>query len=160
MLDPVSALLICGLIVASLVIILWPRRGVAARLVRIARLTHLARIEDALKRIQDAEYTGRSRRPESLAGILQMRRARTMQLVARLDELGLVRTEEDRLALTDVGRGVAPDLRCLRQPSAPEKGTRRPRETDEGQRSLSRPREKGGSVRSRSRSRLQSGNDG
>jgi DtxR family Mn-dependent transcriptional regulator len=112
MVDPALALFVFALVALALAVVFWPRRGVVAWLVRFARLTQRARIEDALKRMYDAEYAGRPCTVESLAGMLHMGRARVMGLVARLEAVGLVRTVEDRLALTDVGRGEA--LRVLR----------------------------------------------
>jgi len=112
MADPAFALFVFALIALVLALVFWPRRGAAARLMQLVRLTERARIEDALKRMYDAEYAGRPATLEGVAGMLHMKRARAMQLVARLEVLGLVRTEHDRLALTDVGRAEA--LRVLR----------------------------------------------
>jgi DtxR family Mn-dependent transcriptional regulator len=112
MVDPAVALLVFALLVLVLALFFWPRRGVASQLVKLVRLTQRARIEDALKRLYDAEYSGRACTVESLAGMLHFKRGRAMQLVARLEALGLVRSENGRLQLSDVGRGEA--LRVLR----------------------------------------------
>ncbi len=112
MVNPALALLIFGLLVLGLVLFFWPRRGVAAHLIKLVRLTQRARIEDALKRLYDAEYLGRLCTVESLAGMLQLKRGPAMQLVARLEALGLVHSEDGGLTLSDVGRGEA--LRVLR----------------------------------------------
>jgi DtxR family Mn-dependent transcriptional regulator len=112
MVDPAKALLIFGLVVLVAAAVIWPRRGLAARLLRLARLTQRARIEDALKRIHESEYAGQPCTIDSVAGWLQLTRSRTMELLSRLQVLGLARTEGDHLTLTDVGRGEA--LRVLR----------------------------------------------
>jgi DtxR family Mn-dependent transcriptional regulator len=110
--NPVLALVVFALLALVVAVVVWPRRGMAARLLRLARLTERARIEDALKRMYDAEYAQRPSTIESLAGTLHLKGIRTIQLVARLEALGLVHTERDHLVLTDAGRAEA--LRVLR----------------------------------------------
>jgi DtxR family Mn-dependent transcriptional regulator len=112
MIDPARALLVFAVIVLVLAVVVWPRRGLAAHVLRLARLTQRARIEDALKRIHESEYAGQPCTIEIVAGWLQLSRSRTMQLLSRLQALGLARVEGDHLALTDAGRGEA--LRVLR----------------------------------------------
>ncbi len=112
MVDPAVALLVFGLIVAVALVIFWPRRGVAARLGRLVRLTQRARVEDALKHLHESEYAGKPATIESVAGALEMSRARAAELVARLEGMGLARSEGETLALSDVGRTQA--LRVLR----------------------------------------------
>lgn len=112
MADPAQALLTFALCLLAMAAVAWPRRGLAARLLRLTRLTERARIEDALKRIYESGYAGQPCTIDSLAGWLHLTRSRTMRLLARLQSLGLARTEGDRLTLTDAGRGEA--LRILR----------------------------------------------
>jgi DtxR family Mn-dependent transcriptional regulator len=112
MIDPARALLAFAVLVLVLAVIVWPRRGLVAHALRLARLTQRARIEDALKRIHESEYAGQPCTIDSVAGWLQLTRSRTMQLLSRLQVLGLARVEGDQLRLTDAGRGEA--LRVLR----------------------------------------------
>jgi DtxR family Mn-dependent transcriptional regulator len=112
MVDPAKALLIFAVLVLAAAAVLWPRRGLVAQLLRLARLTERARIEDALKRIHESEYAGEPCTIDTVAGWLQLTRSRTMDLLSRLQAMGLARTEGDHLALTDAGRGEA--LRVLR----------------------------------------------
>lgn len=112
MVDPAIALLVFGLIVALTVAVFWPRRGAVARLARLVRLTERARVEDALKHLHESGYAGKPGTVESVAGALEMSRARAAELVARLEGLGLVRSEGETLTLSDVGRTQA--LRVLR----------------------------------------------
>jgi DtxR family Mn-dependent transcriptional regulator len=112
MIDPALALSLFALLSLALAVVVWPRRGVAARLMRLVRLTQRSRVEDALKRMYDAEYAGQPCTIDGVAGWLHLTRGRTMQLLARLQALGLARTEGSHLALTAVGRGEA--LRVLR----------------------------------------------
>jgi DtxR family Mn-dependent transcriptional regulator len=112
MVDPAVALLVFGLIVALTVAVFWPRRGAVARLARLVRLTERARVEDALKHLHESEYAGKPATVESVAGALEMSRARAAELVARLEGLGLARSEGETLTLSDVGRTQA--LRVLR----------------------------------------------
>lgn len=112
MVDPAVALLVFGVIVALTVVVVWPRRGLVARLARLVRLTQRARVEDALKHLHESEYAGKPATVDSVAGALEMSRAGAAQLVARLERLGLARSEGETLTLSDVGRTQA--LRVLR----------------------------------------------
>ncbi|UCF39549.1 MAG: DtxR family transcriptional regulator [Gemmatimonadota bacterium] len=112
MVDPALALLVFAVILGLTVVAFWPRRGIVARLGRLVRLTERARVEDALKHLHESEYAGKPATMESVAGALGMSRARAAQLVARLEGLGLARSEGETLTLSGVGRSQA--LRVLR----------------------------------------------
>jgi len=112
MVDPALALLVFGLLVGVLALLLWPRRGVAARLVRVLRMTERVRSEDALKHLYNCEYEGRKGTVESLAGALEISQALAVRLVGRLEAEELIRSDGHGLPLTDAGRGYA--LRILR----------------------------------------------
>jgi DtxR family Mn-dependent transcriptional regulator len=68
--------------------------------------------EDALKHLHDWEYLGKPSSLEGLAGGMELSRAKTVKLVARLESLGLVRSDGRGLPLTEAGRGYA--LRIIR----------------------------------------------
>ena len=93
-------------------LLVWPRHGVVARVLRVARLTERVRLEDALKHLHHEARQGRTGTLESLAGMLEISRARVAGVVERLDELGLARASGDGIVLTDEGRDYA--LRILR----------------------------------------------
>jgi DtxR family Mn-dependent transcriptional regulator len=79
---------------------------------RLAALTERVRLEDAVKHLHDCDYRGQPASVESVAGALEVTRARAVGFVARLEALGLVRTSAERVVLTSVGRAEA--LRLLR----------------------------------------------
>jgi DtxR family Mn-dependent transcriptional regulator len=109
---PALALAVFVVLVTVLALVVWPRWGIWPRVAHLLRLTERARIEDALKHLHDCEYHGSSCTLESLAGGLETSRTRAVALVARLNALGLVRSDGQRLKLTAPGRMEA--LRVLR----------------------------------------------
>jgi DtxR family Mn-dependent transcriptional regulator len=110
--DPAIALLVFVGIAAVLGALLWPRRGVLVRLGRLIRMTEQVRMEDALKHLHNQEYLGKPSSIEGLAGTLEMSRGQVVKLVARLEELSLLRSDGVGLPLTDAGRSYA--LRIIR----------------------------------------------
>ncbi len=112
MVDPGLALLIFGLVVLLLVLLFWPQRGLVPLLGRNLRHTGRVVAEDALKHLFKAHRAGRNGTLESLAGVLQLPRAKVARLVARLEASGLLRTTEQGLALSEEGRDYA--LRIVR----------------------------------------------
>jgi DtxR family Mn-dependent transcriptional regulator len=110
--DPGLALLVFAgllLLVAGLV---WPRIGLVARFQRAARHTERVLLEDALKHVYTCESIGRPGTLESVAGQLEISTGKAADLLSRLAELGLVRSEESGPRLTEVGRDSA--LRLVR----------------------------------------------
>ncbi|UCG85248.1 MAG: metal-dependent transcriptional regulator [Gemmatimonadota bacterium] len=112
MVHPATALLIFALLASLLAILLWPRRGVAVRLLRLLRMTERVRLEDALKHLYHCEYDSREGSVESLAGALEISRALAVRLVSRLEALELIRSDGHGLPLTESGREYA--LRIVR----------------------------------------------
>ena len=51
MVNPALALSVFALLVAVLVLVFWPQRGVYARFANVALLTERVRLEDALKHV-------------------------------------------------------------------------------------------------------------
>ncbi|MEZ4455392.1 MAG: metal-dependent transcriptional regulator [Gemmatimonadales bacterium] len=109
---PGSALLWFGGLVLVLLAVLWPRFGVAARVARWRRLTERVRIEDALKHLLNCELAEHPASVASMAGVLEVSPARAHDLVERLGELALARSDEHGIRLTDEGRAYG--LRILR----------------------------------------------
>jgi DtxR family Mn-dependent transcriptional regulator len=112
LIDPARALLLAGALVALTVSLFWPKKGLIALVVRALRSNERERIEDALKHLYDCEYVGAIGTIQSLAGALGINPWRATKLVAQLESLRLVRTEEAGLRLTDEGRDYA--LRVIR----------------------------------------------
>ncbi len=104
---PALALLAFLALAALAALLLWPGRGLGARLRRIARLTERVRMEDALKHIYKLEYDRRPATVESVAGAVQLSRAHAIRLLQRLEESELVTATDDRFALTGEGRAQA-----------------------------------------------------
>jgi len=112
MVDPGFALLVFAGLVAVLAALAWPRVGLLARLNRASRLTERVLLEDALKHVYTCESIGRTSTRESIAGQLEVSTGKAAELLSRLAEHGLVRSDESGARLTDAGRDSA--LRLVR----------------------------------------------
>jgi DtxR family Mn-dependent transcriptional regulator len=104
--EPLIALVSFGLGSALAAVLLWPRRGVLARYLG-RRLLERVRIEDALKQLYNAEYAGRPAGLESLAGALELRRARVAHRLSGVESAGLVGWTVRGVELTESGRSYA-----------------------------------------------------
>ena len=102
-----SALLLVVAAVALLAAVLFPRSGLRARWRHAQQQRGRILIEDALKYVHAAELTGSLATPESLAGRVGLRVARTLELVAEMEAAGLIRTTGAGLALTSSGQEIA-----------------------------------------------------
>lgn len=107
MIDPAFALLLFGLIALILALLFWPGWGVVARFSRYLGMTERVRLEDALKHLYKCEYADRPCTLESMAGSVGVPRSRTMQLVAKLEGMGLARADQETFGLTEKGREYA-----------------------------------------------------
>ena len=112
MANPALALLVFTGLMASLVLLFWPRRGLLMRLAQLTRMTERVRIEDALKHLYKGEHAHSPGTVESLAGVLQISRGKAMQVLGRLEALGLARSEPEGMRLTHSGCDYA--LRIIR----------------------------------------------
>ncbi len=110
--DPVVTLSIFFALVAVLVLVLWPGRGLVARLRRMRRETERVRLEDGLKHLLTSERAGRPCTLETLAGRLEVSRGVASDVLTRLADLGLAMAGPSGYGLTEVGRSYA--LRILR----------------------------------------------
>jgi DtxR family Mn-dependent transcriptional regulator len=107
MVDPVLALVSFGLLLAVAAALFWPRKGLAARLLRLSRMTERVRLEDTLKHLYKCEYSGRLCSVSSVAGSVEVPRSRALHLLGRLEEQGLAQSVPDGFELTDEGRDYA-----------------------------------------------------
>jgi len=107
MVDPVLALIGFGLAVLLTAFIVWPKHGLAPRLLRLSRMTERVRWEDALKHLYKCEYVDRVGSVDSTAGAVGVPRGEALGLLGRLEEQGFVRAVPEGFGLTDAGRDYA-----------------------------------------------------
>ncbi|MFZ5819862.1 MAG: metal-dependent transcriptional regulator [Chloroflexota bacterium] len=86
-----------------LLAIFLPRYGLFKRYADWRGARQREQVEDALKHLLDREQQGRHASPESLAGCLDLRRARTTALIAAMESQGLVESRGAELHLTADG---------------------------------------------------------
>ncbi len=109
---PGTALIAFVIALVVVATVAWPRRGVWPRLRQVWRLSERVRLEDALKHLSLGEHEQVPRSIESLAGVLGVSRSRAVDLLGRLEQMGLVRSGAAGIELTDDGRRYA--LRIIR----------------------------------------------
>lgn len=107
MIDPVFALLVFGLAVLLVAALLWPDRGLAARIIRAFGVTERVRLEDSLKHLYKCEYAGRTCSVDSVAGSVGVSRAHALELLGKLEEMALARASGEGFHLTEQGREYA-----------------------------------------------------
>jgi DtxR family Mn-dependent transcriptional regulator len=112
MTDPLITLLLGVLVVAVLLVLLFPGRSLLARLARGKQDAARVMMEDALKHAYDCEYKGVTATISSIAGALAIPVDEASRLAARLESHRLVSQNPDSLVLTPEGRSYA--LRVLR----------------------------------------------
>lgn len=112
MMDPVRALSVAVVLAGAVCLIVWPVHGLYWRLRRSLRKTQRVLIEDALKHAYDCEYRGRTATVASLTGALRLSGSRAVDLLSRLEALGLLAPSGDGFQLTADGRSHA--LRVIR----------------------------------------------
>ena len=112
MLQPLIALIVGVLIVALLVVLFWPDRGLFWSFVRARHATQRVLMEDALKHMFDCESKGRLGSIASLSGVLNVTRNRAAELLGLLEAAELVTLAAGEYELSDEGRQYA--LRVVR----------------------------------------------
>ena len=112
MVDPSIALVVGTAVIAVLLALFVPRRGLVARWQEFQRSTSRVLAEDALKHIYDCEYKNVTSSLASIAGVLAISGDKAARLVSRLEAMGLVSSHGNALALTAEGRSYA--LRIIR----------------------------------------------
>ncbi|MDX1676020.1 MAG: metal-dependent transcriptional regulator, partial [Longimicrobiales bacterium] len=110
--DPILTLSIFAVLVAVLAVVLWPGRGLWARVRRVRRETERVRLEDGLKHLLDSERSGRPVTLETMAGRLEVSRGEASEVLTKLTERGLAVAGPSGYGLTEAGRTYA--LRILR----------------------------------------------
>lgn len=94
-------------LLATVLLVVWPRMGLLARLKEARSFTRRRRREDALKHLLHQEANGRPVSLESLAGAVQLKTDAAAELMEDLEARGLTRLEEGRFQLTPPGRELA-----------------------------------------------------
>ena len=119
MVDPAVALVVFGIASAFILALFWPRLGLAARVIKVLRLTDRVLMEDSLKHLYNCQYLSRRGTIESISGALEIRRSRTVKLVAALESRRLVHSDEQGPQLTAEGEAYAIDCGSATSPIAP-----------------------------------------
>lgn len=85
----------------------WPRRGLWWRWREASGRAEKTLVEDVLKHLYHAEYSGSAGTVDSLAGAVQITRDRAAELLLVCQRMGLLSLEGDRPTLTATGRTQA-----------------------------------------------------
>lgn len=104
---PLLNLLVLALVALVAAVLFWPGGGLIARLTRKGRAAGRVIVEDALKHIFDSQFRGRMATLDSLSGVLQIARSKTVELIERMQRAGLVTPVRHHIELTDEGRRYA-----------------------------------------------------
>jgi DtxR family Mn-dependent transcriptional regulator len=99
---PLLAWLI-AIIILGLVGLFLPTYGGLARLAAWREIRQRELVEDALKHLLDREQEGRHATPQSLAGTLNIKPARTIKLIAQMESQNLVESRGNEIHLTPEG---------------------------------------------------------
>lgn len=88
---------------ALMLIAFLPRMGLLAQYKNYRAMRQREQLEDALKHLLDREQQGRHASPESLAGTLNLPRAKVTRLISDMEAQGLLETRGTQLHLTAEG---------------------------------------------------------
>jgi len=91
------------LAVALLLVFITPRFGIVSRYRSWLNAHQREQVEDALKHLLDREQQGRHASPESLAGYLDLRRAKVTPLITSMESQGLIESRGSEIHLTAEG---------------------------------------------------------
>ena len=107
MVDPRFALLVFAALSALASVVVWPRRGLLARLRQMRQASDRVRLEDTLKYLFHRNTAGEPVHADALAGALGIGRTDARRTLTRLDETGLATLETGGARLTESGRREA-----------------------------------------------------
>ncbi|GJQ63431.1 MAG: hypothetical protein SCALA702_24840 [Melioribacteraceae bacterium] len=110
--DPLISLILGFIIVSALMAFFFPDKGLLAIWRRSAKDSKKEALEDALKHVYDCEYNSLSCTIRSIAGHLHTNMDKAAEVSARLESMGLITSNNQKLYLTDEGRSYA--LRIIR----------------------------------------------
>jgi DtxR family Mn-dependent transcriptional regulator len=109
--DPLTLFTLAAFATAALAVF-WPRHGLLARLRQGRQLAARALVEDALKHAHAREQRGPLATAESMAGKLRVSVKQAIDLIATMEEGGLILSTGSGLRLSDAGEELA--LRVIR----------------------------------------------
>lgn len=112
MMNPLLALLIGSALLGMALLLLWPQTGLLWRWRKTQSLSERVLLEDALKHLYHQEYKNRMGTLESLSGALHIPQEQAARLLARIEQLELVKAQASGFGLTAEGRSYA--LRIIR----------------------------------------------
>ncbi|MGB5287485.1 MAG: metal-dependent transcriptional regulator [Ignavibacteriaceae bacterium] len=112
MTDPLITLLIGSGIILLGVVSFFPQKGLVARMKRSKTISKRVLIEDALKHLYNCEYNGIGCTLNSVAGKLAISEDEAAELIAKLENMGMLSTHLETLQLSSEGRSYA--LRIIR----------------------------------------------
>lgn len=107
MIDPLVALIAAAIAAGLLAVLFWPKAGLYPRWTKTHWMNERVLSEDALKHIHKFEMKGRLATLESIAGAAQVSLDHAGDLVARLEQKGLLKIEEGQFRLTPAGHDYA-----------------------------------------------------
>ncbi len=110
--EPLILLIAFFAALALLAVVVWPGRGLVARVSRIRHETERVHLEDGLKHLLDCERAGRVATLETLAGRLEVSRGVASEVLTKLTDRALAVSGPEGFELTEPGRAYA--LRILR----------------------------------------------
>ena len=105
--NPLAALLTGIAFIALLSLIFWPDTGLYWRWQQSRRLTQRVLTEDALKHVHEDEMSGRTPTIASIAGSLHISQNDTAELLAHMQDEGLLQIHGETIELTPAGRSAA-----------------------------------------------------
>jgi DtxR family Mn-dependent transcriptional regulator len=103
----IGSIVIAVLAVLATLVLVWPEQGLFWRWRRARRQQQRVIIEDALKHVHSRRHRGYRATPESLAGTLGVSLREAVNLIARMENQGLLQSTGDGLQLTPQGQGWA-----------------------------------------------------
>ncbi|MFQ5595354.1 MAG: FeoA domain-containing protein [Anaerolineae bacterium] len=102
-----SNMVIIIIIAVAVIALAWPNRGLMWRWRRASRRQQRILIEDALKHVHTRHHRGYRATPESLAGALGISLREAVNLIAGMEDQGLLHSTGEGLRLTPPGHGWA-----------------------------------------------------
>jgi len=105
--SPALNLALFAAAVALAVLLFWPRFGLLHRVLRDRLVATRTRIEDALKHVYHEQAAGQTATLPSLGGAVGVSPGKTVSLVERMRQAGLLRLTDGRVLLTGDGERYA-----------------------------------------------------
>ena len=105
--SPLVNLIVFALVCAGAAFLFWPSWGLLSRGRRHRSLASRILLEDGLKHVYDHEDRGQTATLSSVGGALEISSARAVELVERMQLVGLVSLSDGRIVLTDEGNRYA-----------------------------------------------------